>query len=166
MRGSIPWGWLRWRRGAITCRLRRMVIVHQGLQVVVMGRERGHLLGMPEGGFGSRGQGLQQGCRWAVVQVLEGPVVVWRGVGGFALVGHRRLVPVLVGHVVDDLEAAVRQLHRVAAPGHFAGSLLHSGEVVATVVILHAIGERVGFGLKPLKKLISFGSYLSEIMRP
>ncbi len=64
-------------------------------------------------------------------------------VDGISLVGDACVIPILVGHVLDDLRAAIGQSHLVAPFGDRPGALLGSVEVLARVVVLDAIREAV-----------------------
>ena len=66
---------------------------------------------------------------------------------GSALVGHLGVVAVVVGHVADDLDAAVGQVDLVGALGGVAVPLLPVAEVGARVVVGHGVAEGVRGGL-------------------
>lgn len=70
------------------------------------------------------------------------------GVLGLAFVGDLSLVSVVVvGHVVDGLDAAVRQGYGVRARDGLAIRVLRVAEVGARVVVPDAVVEGVGLGL-------------------
>ena len=58
------------------------------------------------------------------------------GVAGLALVAHRGVEAVIIGHVADGLDPAIREQHGVAPPGHPAVAPLLGPVVVHAAVLV------------------------------